>query len=317
MPLVDDPNTVTNSFTSAFLLDRPKLTRILTILEDRFREAGLEFNPVFEVTHANGKQLKLTSVEDLFSLDNPVRNSIKELEITSVALKVSTDDGQYLSDEDRRIMQCRIKYDSSSMYNIYLSVKAQKSPKLSNQIFAELEEQIERTFLRSWVYKYVKGPLVSVIWSFVGLVGLVVGALYLIVPPDVDVSLNNRSPEVQMLLEKAKHANTTDEKVDFLFEYQAKQIELIAQPPNKSTNLSRLLTMRNLFILLPLLIIVGCIMYVVRNCYPRAGFLWGDYESHYNDLMSRKKAVWTVVIISLLVGIVGNLFVYGVSGYMK
>jgi hypothetical protein len=49
----EDLNSVNKYFTSAFLLDRAKLTRILNIMEDRFKEAEMPFEPTFEVIHCS------------------------------------------------------------------------------------------------------------------------------------------------------------------------------------------------------------------------------------------------------------------------
>jgi hypothetical protein len=320
MPL-EDPNTVKNYFTSEFVLDKPKLTRMLNILEDRFKEAELAFTPLFEVTHANGKELKLTSLEDLFALDNPVNNPITELKISAIAIQLPTTDDivNYLKEEESRLMQIYIRYDSDQVRNIHLSVKAQKSPKLSNQIFAELEEQIERSFARNWVYKYLKGPTGSLLSSILGILFMMfvlIFSIYLIADKP-NPSFKSDSAEVQRLLEQSKNAKTTEDKVNFIFDIQTKQLEELNKPQSEPMHLSWILNLRNFAIILPLLIIIGCFAYLLKNCYPRAVFLWGDYETHYNDLMSKKKGVWTVVVLSLLFEVVGNLFVYGVSDYMK
>lgn len=42
--------TLRRSFTSPFVLDRAKLSRILDILEKRFTEEELDFKPQYEVT---------------------------------------------------------------------------------------------------------------------------------------------------------------------------------------------------------------------------------------------------------------------------
>ncbi len=111
--IIADPNTVINRFTSAFVLDKPKLTRILNIIEDRFKEADLVFKPEFEVTHADGKQIKIASTEDLFALDNTVKNPITNLHASATAIK-RTDSDSY----DTKAMQCSFGFDEDKRNNI-------------------------------------------------------------------------------------------------------------------------------------------------------------------------------------------------------
>jgi hypothetical protein len=218
-------------------------------------------------------------------------------------------------------MACTFKFNDDTHRNIYLHVRAEKSPKVANQIFAELEEQIERTFLGSWVYRYLKpGNVLSLMSSlmFIIAIGASIGTLFSLSPPTQSPTHQN---EAQHFLEKSKQANTTETKVDFLFEYQRRQLEkeqeLANKPPENSLNFSKMINWRNFFILLPILLIVGCVLYVITKCYPRTNFLWGDYDTFYKELMAKKRVVWLVVIASLVLGIVGNLFVYGLSGYVK
>jgi hypothetical protein len=116
---------------------------------------------------------------------------------------------------------------------------------------------------------------------------------------------------------KAKEATTTNEKVEFLLELQSRQLERItSRQRNDVINIGPLLTSKNLFIMLPLLIILVCIGYLGERCYPSSVFLWGDYEEHYNKLVSKRKTIWNVIIVSLMIGILGNLFVFGLSSHL-
>jgi len=65
---------VRKSFTNAFVLDQPKLSRIMDILEQRYKENEREFSPQIEVTFANKLKITIPSLEKLVSLDNTVCN---------------------------------------------------------------------------------------------------------------------------------------------------------------------------------------------------------------------------------------------------
>jgi hypothetical protein len=311
--IITDPNTVANSFTSAFVLDKPKLTRILNVIEDRFKEAGYQFKPEFEVIHANRRQIKLSSMEDLFTLDNTLKNPITNLQVITTGVKREDSDSFEL-----KAMQCSFGFDGDRTRNIRLSVRAEAGPKLAAQIFAELEEQIERTFSKGWVYKYIKGDAGEYLkLLLLGLLSLILIGLsvYLSVLNETVVPQPSNN-DIQALIEKSKQAKSIESKVDFLFESEIKRLEMMARQPTPTLDFSQLFNLRNMFIVLPLLIILTCTAYLIGWCYPRVVFLWGDYETYYNDLITRRKSIWSLVILSLVFGIIGNLFVYGLSSYV-
>jgi len=208
-----------------------------------------------------------------------------------------------------------------------LSVSTENSPKLANQIFAEIEEQIERTFLNNWVYKYIKpGYLINNnsaklqnLSLLIPIFGAVLGGLIAFVFSELPTAKTNNKAAY---LEKAQQAVSIDEKINILLELQMEQLKKDITPQTNSeqfnlTRLKSLINFRTLFIALPLLIIIGCIFYVINWCYPVGVFLWGDFEQHYNSLMANKKFIWTVVIISTVLGVIGNLFVNALSGYVR
>jgi hypothetical protein len=75
----DKTTRIHKTFTAAFVLDKPKLSRIFDILEQRYKERNTPFNPQIEVTFTNERKLNIPSLEKLFLLDNTVKNPIKSL----------------------------------------------------------------------------------------------------------------------------------------------------------------------------------------------------------------------------------------------
>ncbi len=124
--------------------------------------------------------------------------------------------------------------------------------------------------------------------------------------------------EITSFAKRAKEVTNTNDKIDFLFTLQSRQLERsMARQEVRTIHLSKAFTLRNLFIMLPLIVILGCVVYLQQHCYPFAVFLWGDYEERYNKLISTRKTIWTVVIGSLFIGILGNLFVFGLSSSLR
>jgi hypothetical protein len=303
-----DEKTVVRRFRkSPFVLDKPKLARIMDILEQRFTEARLEFRPTFEITLKRGRTTKTTSVDQLLGFDNSVANPITDLTITVE---------ESWQDSSENDLSCKLEFYNRSVPYINLEVASSQS-KRASQSFAELEEQIERTLTSGWMYKLT--PPNVIVW-FAGLFVTMLFAALLFLPKGNDVKENSAyaltTEEIHSFAQRAKTTMTTEEKIDFLFALQTQQLERSLKPRGtviRFSDIGKLLTLKTLFISLPLILIIVCLIYLRRNSYPNAVFLWGDWEEHYSKVISMRKTIWTVLIGAFFVGILGNLFVYGLS----
>ncbi len=286
-------------YHSAFLLDKPKASRILNILEQRFGEIGKRFDPQFDIELANRKRVSLTSSELLFSLDNAVKNPITSLRIAAPSEPSGKSELQEASID--------LEYGSGlrrSSASINLSVES-KNSKWANELFAELEEQIERTVLRTFVYKYVKTGVV-----FAVAVLLLLPLLAVFMPPEDEPARDNdlTVAEAQYLARKADLAKTDQEKIDFIFELDKSRIKNRMHARKISGGV---LTAQSLFVAIPILSIAAIAAYVILRCYPNRIFAWGDYGEYYQGLVARRRTLWTVIVAAFLVGVVANLFVLG------
>jgi hypothetical protein len=70
-------------------------------------------------------------------------------------------------------------------------------------------------------------------------------------------------------------------------------------------------------VLSPVVIIAFAVFYLFKTCYPSAVFLLGDMEEWYGKLLRRRSIIWQVIVIAMSVGILSNLFVFGLAGYFK
>lgn len=292
---------ISKVFTSAFVLDKAKLTRILNIMEERYSEAELKFSPSFEVTLSSNRHIRMSSVDQLLDLDNSVKSHITSIEISAYKI------------EEKGALICALSFSSTNENNISISVQTSVS-KLGSQLFAELEEQVERTFSSSWIHRFSPANVV------IGIAGIALSALFIafLVFGDTSGPLKSvymLSPdEVSSFAKRSKEITNTNDKIDFLFALQSRQLERsVTKQETETVHFGKVLTVKNLLIMLPLVIILGCIVYLQQTSYPFAVFLWGDYEEYYNRLLSKRKTIWTVVIISMFIGILGNLFAVGLS----
>jgi hypothetical protein len=70
---------------------------------------------------------------------------------------------------------------------------------------------------------------------------------------------------------------------------------------------------RSILIFAPALVIALAFLYLLFKCYRSAVFPWGDAEEWYKSITNRRRFIWSAMIASLLVGILGNLFVFALS----
>jgi hypothetical protein len=292
--------SIHKTFTAAFVLDKPKLSRIFDILEQRYKERNTPFNPEIEVTFTNGRKLKTPSLEKLFLQDNTIKNPIKSLSIRDTEIQPDK-------------LGATLLYTSKDKYNIELIVLSGDS-KYASQVFAELEEQVDRTFSRGWLYKITAVQVIFMIMTLV-----FIGALYVILT-SASQSVEKGSGYMLSLAEmdnfnsRAKTITSREDKVDWLFELNQRQLEnSLRIQRSERIQVGNPFTLRRVFIALPILLAFVSFFILFARYYPQAVFLWGDIEEHYTKLMSTRKMIWTVVILALVMGIITNLFSLGIA----
>jgi hypothetical protein len=161
--MMADPTSLRKNYSEPFVLDRGKLSRMLTIIEQEALESSTQFQPEFEVEFKNNKRAVLHSIQEVLSLDNSVRNPVRAIDVKAEI--------PGLGDDAARIgTLVRLHFDSDTRANIILSVIAPHT-KLATELFAELEEQVDRTIVTNWIPRFLKSQLV------LPLVGLVLAML--------------------------------------------------------------------------------------------------------------------------------------------
>jgi hypothetical protein len=275
--------------SAAFLLDPPKLSRMLSIIEERFAAVELPFRPTYSLKLSKGKSVELTEVEEVLELDNAVKNPIRMLKVTASESGIEGS------------LDATLRFDGLHTSTMDLSVTGTDA-RAANQLFVELEEQLERAVQTSWVYRFVKTgrQLVSRALLFYAGATLVVLASALILAP--------RTPsrdDYSELRAQADSAVTQEEKLDFIF--AAERQRLLDTAPNRTLNMELLTSPKTWFVVVPLVLIMMSVTYLLYKCYPRAVFLWGDYAAHYESLRSRRATLWTVIVASLAIGVLSSL----------
>lgn len=303
-------NRIVRKYRKPFVLTKTKLARICEIVNKRFTDLSKEevFDLNFEVVLEKGKKHSIHSLESLFNMDNSMSNRIKELSI----------EWEMGKEDDRAYTVVAVDYDSNphpmTGTSIFLSGKSPNFTWL-NEMFAELEEQIDRTVPVGYMYRLKSLPYLYKLLIFMASFTLILGLI------SSFQSLSESKGAFQiaerdraLILQKAKDTNTTDEKINIIFDVITSSL---MHCETDSRFWGYLKDAKTYFLLSPVVLVIFMFFYLYIRCYPSYVFEWGDIETYHLKLIERRKYLWSVIVGSLLVGILANLFVYGLSDVFR
>lgn len=304
---------INKSYESIFILDSSKLLRIMTIIEERFKSIEIVSIASFEIITKKGKTFYASDIKGILEHDNPIQNPILNLKI-------------YFQDvKEQPNKLCRLVYDKEySKINIHIE---SDNMKWGEDLFAELEEQIERSFINNMIYK-VKNNRKDVLFFVIFISIVYFSGTYSLYEwaTEENIKLDNflTSSDINRLQIMADNSKNIDDKVEFLYNYNSAQLKNISVKKSVTDNniikkiilFSKYLDWKFFVILLPFIIVVFCVIYLFGNCYPGSIFLWGDFIEYHKHILEKRKTLWNTVIFALGIGIVGNLFVFGISKFI-
>ena len=279
---------------------------MLSVIEDKFKSASISHISKYEIILQDGKKLSVPDIENILSQDNTVKNPIMVL-----AIKYEGSNGDSNS-------QCELVYRKKRS-NIFLEIKS-KNERWAKELFAEVEEQIERTILSGSIYFFKREGFSDNVAVFLGIImAFILFAAIILIPTPKKSTFFLSESNVKELLTLSQNANSTDEKINLLYESHVSQLNNLS---SKSTTESLIDSIKNInlqtvFILIPLVVILVVSGYIVKYCYPCPIFLWGDHETYYNSIINRRRTLWNVIVSALVIGILGNIFAIGFSQYIS
>lgn len=297
---------ITRRFDSIFSLDTSKLARLLDIIGKRL--AGPSNSPLstFEIATKNGKNLSSKNVDDILNHDNPVNNPITELII------------KFKDKADNPDNECSISYDKVNSV-ILVKVRADDAKK-GNELFAEIEEQIERALETNWVNSIKKMAVHEAMFMMLSLIMLPLMLYTMTQMPNDRLIRNNdglSATDIAQLQKISTVSESLDKKMDFVYQYHIRKLTNAANTTDPLSDLKKqLFTTKAAVLILPVAVVLGGLYYIVRRTYVGSIFLWGDFVDYCNKLNERRKFVWNAVVVSMVIGIIGNLFVFGFSAYL-
>lgn len=300
-------NVITTKFDSFFTLDSSKLSRLLSVIEDRFKDISNEIVSNHEISTRNGKSFSTSDIETILEHDNPINNPITTLSISY----------QDKKQEPAKIVNIQFDKDES---RIKVKIQAEE-PRFGNDLYAEIEEQLERTQNKSWAYSIKKQKphellMVLIMVIMLPLMLLLVFATF----PEQELKKRDylSKEDISFLSAEYSKSITENEKLDYLYEYHARKI---ANMNKSKSNLLKLFSKENIFnlkvclLVLPFVVVLFSIYYIVSKTYLGSIFLWGDFVDYNNTLLERRKFVWNTIVVAIIIGVISNLFVFGFSKF--
>lgn len=281
---------------SPFILSDRKLSRIVEVAKERFGRIKDE-HEIFEnylVDFKGGKDLQIDTLENLLKLDNSDKNPI-------VNLRMQFSVGSERN--DKHFHEVLIHYIVSDDVALGLSATSSDLTWLQETMGA-LEEQLERTIPTDFAYSINKSSNFIVAMSL----GFLVAISASFTQPNI--SLKMPVTQVEELVTLSSNAKTESDKLDFVFRYlsatlvksdSAEQIKHISKNP------------KTYFIGVPVLVGLVSAIVAIFYFYPRHVFAWGDSGEKYELTIERRKFLWYGVVLTLIIGVLGNLLSFGVT----
>lgn len=301
-------NLIYKRFKSVFTIDTSKLTRLLSVVDERFKEMAENSETVFEIETKKGKSFETTNIDEILKHDNSVKNPILGLSIS------------YRGKDEELANRCNIFYDRK-LSIIDIDIQAEDSRK-ANDLFAEIEEQIERSVTINWVYKLKQYSLIDFLPILMAIILVPLTALVFYTAESQQKIKNAdhlSSEDIAYLSNLLPSSESEEGKINYIYEYQSRKLKTIKAEESQQSNLfskGKILNIKVLFCVLPFIIVLGGTYYTIWRTYIGSVFLWGDFEEYYNTLLEKRKFLWGTVVIALVIGVISNLFVFGFSQYL-
>lgn len=287
---------INKRYNFGYIVDEAKLRRIMSVLTQEFTKLNSKIHFSFETEHSSSTAIRITSLEELVSLDNSFKSPIKTLRIVC----------KEEQEETKRESKCEIFFDDPSIYvSVDLSISSPNTEWAQN-VNSLMDEQIERTLQRGFVPRLTSSlgrrmfPLVAMI-----VIGFAMAMVSLSNVTDV-TALRAMMWLTEADIKEFSQMATID--TDALIK---RQLRNISHLPESGQISKWFKDWRFYASTSPLLIVSGCLAYLFYFCYPPTVFNWGDMGERYSALVNRRKLLWSTVVFGTLIGLITNIAVYG------
>src|ERR1017187_9455386 len=290
---------IDKKYGRSFLVETTKLTRLIDKIHERLGDhPHTTTHDAFEVFLSDKRHERLTRIDEVLALENSRKHRIQRLIIScSAATK-----GAVRPEHEIQVDFGKIKKTSQSVSKIIeISVRSEVAG-WADRALSEVEEQVERTWLR---YAVPVGALIVLVVC-VSLVLLAqVGVISLRNEPEPRTEMWLRGADLNYIEQVVSQNRTiTDEEMREIVTRQLRNV-LEDQRPKQVTRKTPI--RQKLLLAVPLLLLFGCAI-TLFWCYPGAVFLWGDEVGRYDAILYKRKTIWNIIIGVMVIGVVANLF---------
>lgn len=284
---------------SPFILTDRKISRVVEVAKERLDRVKGEgtLREEFTVTFGDEKELKLDSLDKVLSLDNSKKNPVRRVSMQfSLAGPLNLPHAIHVTFDG----------NDSDGSEVSLSVVSSDLGWMQETMGAQ-EEQLERSIPTGFIYAIKKHGTAGFIFALIiiGMLGNILGFVDNKVGP-MKIA-ESRVAELSVLSANAK---SDHEKQDFVFQYLASTLPGNEKKPDAKALFS---DSRTYLVGIPLLIGILSTLAAIVWYYPKTVFSWGDCAESYERMLERRKFLWYGVVVALVIGVLGNLFVMGVT----
>jgi hypothetical protein len=284
-----------STWTTSFVVDTPKLTRLCDEIDARFARVGATPVFTFIVAFRDKRRERRNSVEEVFNLDNGRSNPVTGM---SIQANGKTEAGHPLS--------CSIEFSNAQQNNVRLAVKGE-DPMGTNDLHAALDERVQATFAKRWGQVVAACTLIAILIS---------GLFFLDRWDSGGVSAGLTRTDFAELNQMAEHADNQEAQLAFIFELHRREIRkhIDQRAPIQFT---RWMTASAVATSILFIGVAALLAYLVLVCYPRAVFNWGEYGEHFENLKLRRKYIRNLVIGGVILSLVVNVAATGFSAQFR
>lgn len=284
-----------------FVVETSKLNRLLSVARERLNNAPGIKKEKFEVRSSRNRAFETESFDEVLALDNPTGNRVESFAITCKAV----------GDDNKHTHLIGAEFDGSAPVDISLFVESEE-PKWAADTFSAIEEQVERMIQTSPLAKLRSSLLAEVFLPFIALVLLLGIAAFALRSNRMSEHMWLSQDDIRQL---SQTSNSPPQGLELYQNITKRQMRNLTSEQAEGFIPSKYRDWRILVIAIPILVAIGAIAYLYSACYPTAVFAWGDAEDWYDGIVQKRKTIWSILIGSLAIGVIGNLFVFGLTTF--
>ena len=293
------------SYEEPFVIDEAKLRRIKGILDDKLGAPETTLRYKFDINTISSRHYTFSDIDELFHLDNSNKERVQDVFLICTLVK----DGA-APDEEKKEIEVHFHGDSETK----MCLDIMHEQKMANELYSLLEEQVDRAKQSGLMSRisYLNRKWYGFVWAlnilFVALL------LYLLLRGSPNNLPSLTPSDVGQVNNFLSNSSLTDsQKADRIILVLAERIAANYETQNRGI-MQRLLTdWTTWFLISPPIIIGASLIYLIQVCYPSAVIIWGDAKDWFSALIGRRRAIWSLIIISIVMGVLGNLFVVGLE----